>query len=379
MNLSYWEYNSWLAQTDFAIVGSGIVGLSCALELRKLHPEARIVVMEKGALPQGASTKNAGFACFGSISELISDFGQHPEEEVVHLVQRRWQGIQQLRKLLGDRELDYQNLGGHEVFLDEQQELYELCLSRLDGINQMLKPVFGGYPFVKSPNRFVFQKTKEQYVTHLFEGQLDTGKMMRALLAKVNQHGILVINGLDVREYREVEHGVSVLTNEFEFNTGRLLLTTNGFAARLLNEQVVPARAQVLVTEPIPNLKVEGTFHLDRGYYYFRNIHDRILIGGGRNLDFDTETTMEPGHTQVIQDRLEALLSEVVLPGVPFRVSRRWSGIMGVGDSKNPIVKQISDRVYCGVRLGGMGIAIGTSVGRDLAIMASRKSAGKGN
>jgi glycine/D-amino acid oxidase-like deaminating enzyme len=379
MNLSYWEYNSWLAQTDFAIVGSGIVGLSCALELRKLHPEARIVVLEKGALPQGASTKNAGFACFGSISELISDFGQHPEEEVVHLVQRRWQGIQQLRKLLGDRELDYQNLGGHEVFLDEQQELYELCLSRLDGINQMLKPVFGGYPFVKSPNRFVFQKTKEQYVTHLFEGQLDTGKMMRALLAKVNQHGILVINGLDVREYREVEHGVSVLTNEFEFNTGRLLLTTNGFAARLLNEQVVPARAQVLVTEPIPNLKVEGTFHLDRGYYYFRNIHDRILIGGGRNLDFDTETTMEPGHTQVIQDRLEALLSEVVLPGVPFRVSRRWSGIMGVGDSKNPIVKQISDRVYCGVRLGGMGIAIGTSVGRDLAIMASRKSAGKGN
>jgi glycine/D-amino acid oxidase-like deaminating enzyme len=379
MNLSYWEYNSWLAQTDFAIVGSGIVGLSCALELRKLHPEARIVVLEKGALPQGASTKNAGFACFGSISELISDFGQHPEEEVVHLVQRRWQGIQQLRKLLGDRELDYQNLGGHEVFLDEQQELYELCLSRLDGINQMLKPVFGGYPFVKSPNRFVFQKTKEQYVTHLFEGQLDTGKMMRALLAKVNQHGILVINGLDVREYREVEHGVSVLTNEFEFNTGRLLLTTNGFAARLLNEQVVPARAQVLVTEPIPNLKVEGTFHLDRGYYYFRNIHDRILIGGGRNLDFDTETTMEPGHTQVIQDRLEALLSEVVLPGVPLRVSRRWSGIMGVGDSKNPIVKQISDRVYCGVRLGGMGIAIGTSVGRDLAIMASRKSAGKGN
>jgi glycine/D-amino acid oxidase-like deaminating enzyme len=379
MNLSYWEYNSWLAQTDFAIVGSGIVGLSCALELRKLHPEARIVVLEKGALPQGASTKNAGFACFGSISELISDFGQHPEEEVVHLVQRRWQGIQQLRKLLGDRELDYQNLGGHEVFLDEQQELYELCLSRLDGINQMLKPVFGGYPFVKSPNRFVFQKTKEQYVTQLFEGQLDTGKMMRALLAKVNQHGILVINGLDVREYREVEHGVSVLTNEFEFNTGRLLLTTNGFAARLLNEQVVPARAQVLVTEPIPNLKVEGTFHLDRGYYYFRNIHDRILIGGGRNLDFDAETTMEPGHTQVIQDRLEALLSEVVLPGVPLRVSRRWSGIMGVGDSKNPIVKQISDRVYCGVRLGGMGIAIGTSVGRDLATMASRKSAGKGN
>jgi hypothetical protein len=42
---------------------------------------------------------------------------------------------------------------------------------------------------------------------------------------------------------------------------------------------------------------------------------------------------------------------------------------MGVGDKKKPIVKQISNHVFCGIRLGGMGIAIGSLVGRELAAL----------
>ena len=45
---------------------------------------------------------------------------------------------------------------------------------------------------------------------------------------------------------------------------------------------------------------------------------------------------------------------------------------MGVGEKKKPIVKQLSNHVYCGVRLGGMGVAIGASVGRDLASLVGQ-------
>ena len=76
-----------------------------------------------------------------------------------------------------------------------------------------------------------------------------------------------------------------------EFSTSKLLIATNGFASQLINEPVKPARAQVLITKPIKNLHIKGTFHLDKGYYYFRNIDDRILFGGGRNLDFKGEET----------------------------------------------------------------------------------------
>ena len=66
-------------------------------------------------------------------------------------------------------------------------------------------------------------------------------------------------------------------------------------------------------------------------------------------------------------NKLEALLKSTISPTTPFEIDHRWSGIMGVGQQKKPIVKQISNNVYCGVRLGGMGVAIGSLIGKDLA------------
>ena len=83
MNLSYWEIKNWLTNIDYTIVGSGIVGLNCALQLKQRFPDAKILILEKGMLPQGASTKNAGFACFGSLSEIIDDLNHHSEIEVL--------------------------------------------------------------------------------------------------------------------------------------------------------------------------------------------------------------------------------------------------------------------------------------------------------
>lgn len=57
MELSYWELKNWFANIDYTIVGSGIVGLHTALRLRERFPTAKILVLERGMLPQGASTK----------------------------------------------------------------------------------------------------------------------------------------------------------------------------------------------------------------------------------------------------------------------------------------------------------------------------------
>ena len=75
-----------------------------------------------------------------------------------------------------------------------------------------------------------------------------------------------------------------------------------------------PARAQVLITKPIENLQIKGTFHLEKGYYYFRNIDNRILLGGGRNLDFTTEETSKFGLTTLVQNKLEEILKTTILP-----------------------------------------------------------------
>ena len=64
--LSFWERDSFFNDIDVVIIGSGIVGLSTALSLRERDATLRIAIIERGAMPAGASTRNAGFACFNS-------------------------------------------------------------------------------------------------------------------------------------------------------------------------------------------------------------------------------------------------------------------------------------------------------------------------
>lgn len=369
MNFSYWEQKSWLENIDFAIVGSGIVGLNCALHLKEMHPTANIVVLEKGMLPQGASTKNAGFASFGSLSELIEDLEHHTEQEVVDIVKMRWSGLELLRKNLGDKAIDFQMHGGYELFTDK--DLYIHCSVKNDMVNEMLKPIFKKEVFSFEENKFGFKNIVGNYSYNAFEGQIDTGKMMETLLQKVLKTGVKILNNVEVKNFADFGSGVAIQSNKFEIQAKKLFIATNGFTKNLLQDDIKPARAQVLITKPIKNLKIKGTFHLDRGYYYFRNIHDRILFGGGRNLDFKTEETTKFGQTEIIQNRLKDLLKDTILPNTDFEVDYAWSGIMGVGSQKKVLLKQHSNNIAYGVRLGGIGVAIGSLVGKELAELNS--------
>lgn len=368
MNLSYWERKTWLSDIDFAIIGSGIVGLNCALSLRKKFPKSKIVVFEKGIIPSGASTKNAGFACYGSLSEILDDLDSHSEEEVVNLIRKRVDGLQLLRQTLGDQAIDYQENGGYELFSLNDKVIFDECRSKMIYINQLVHSIFKSDVFSIEDDKFGYKNIYPKLIFSKFEGQIDTGKMMLGLIKKASEENILILNNTEVTAILGINNYPSIQINRTEELRARnVLIATNGFAKQFLKEDVLPARAQVIITKPIKNLEIKGTFHLDKGYYYFRNINNRILLGGGRNLDFIAEETTKMDLTPRVQNKLEDLLSTTILPNTPFEVDSRWSGIMGVGRQKKPIVKRIAPRVFCGVRLGGMGIAIGSSVGSDLA------------
>jgi glycine/D-amino acid oxidase-like deaminating enzyme len=193
--------------------------------------------------------------------------------------------------------------------------------------------------------------------------------MMQALLQKAVKNNIMILNQVEVTSFQEQNDCVEIAVADFSFKTKKILFATNGFAGKLTDNQVKPARAQVLITEPIPNLDIKGTFHLDKGYYYFRNIDDRILFGGGRNLDFEAETTTEFELNHFIQDTLLEKLQNEIIPGQKVEIEAQWSGIMCVGDQKKPLIRSLNKNVHAGVRMGGMGIAIGSAVGEALSKM----------
>lgn len=368
MNLSYWEQKNWFSDLDAVIIGSGIVGLSTALHIKHKHPDAKVVVLEKGILPQGASTKNAGFACFGSISEILSDLSIMEEDDVLSLIEQRKNGLDLLRNTLGDSAIGYEQNGSYELFLPENRSLYQKSLDSISKINDMLKPIFNDAVFHVKNTPFGMKNLLSKSIFSPLEGQLETGQMMLSLLHKVHNCGVLILNSIEVEKVSVDNQSVLINTSEIDIKARQVMVCTNGFSRKLLPDlEVTPARAQVLITEPIPDLNIQGTFHLDEGYYYFRNIDNRILLGGGRNLDIAGETTTDMNTTLLIQERLEALLKETILPDKPHKIDQRWSGIMGVGKEKSPIIKTLSDRIHCGIRLGGMGVALGSNIGAQLA------------
>lgn len=134
-------------------------------------------------------------------------------------------------------------------------------------------------------------------------------------------------------------------------------------------EDIRPGRGLILVTEPLATIPFKGTFHVDRGYYYFRDLGKRILIGGGRHLDVEGETTLEQGVNPLIFNGIQTLLREVIVPEKELKINYTWSGAMAFGAQKKPFIKKIGKGQYAAVRMGGMGVAIAGKVGAEVAGM----------
>ncbi|TKC03086.1 NAD(P)/FAD-dependent oxidoreductase [Pedobacter cryotolerans] len=371
-NLSYWEKKNFFS-ADVIVIGSGIVGLNAAITIKTKNPKISVIVLERGFLPAGASTKNAGFACFGSISELMEQEKLCGTDALHSLISKRWNGLLKLKNLLGDDNIAFENYGGYELFKNEESTLANDCVSKISHFNSLIEDIVNKkdtyYEASSKINSFGFSGV-ETLIECQLEAQIDPGKMMKALIAKCSELGVMVLNNCMVDAIFEENDGCSITTNQGKFIAKKVLLTTNAFVKGLVpNLAVSPGRGQVIVTSPIKNLKVKGTFHYDKGYYYFRNVDNRILLGGGRNLDFKAEETTEFGETELVQNSLYQLLKEVIIPETDFEIEHKWSGIMAFGPQLAPIIKEVKPNVFCAVRCNGMGIAIGSFIGEEAGEM----------
>lgn len=374
MHLSIWEKESFYAPCDLLIAGSGFVGLWSAYYIKKKYPDLRITIVERSPIPSGASTRNAGFACFGSVTELMSDVSLIGEDETFRLVDMRFTGLQKIKKLFGKKDIDFELCGGYELIDAVPANRLSELQDQVEWLNGRLASITGGkrtYAFAdRQVARFGFAG-----ISHLIktaqEGCLHPGKLCMRLQQQVQSMGVNILSATDVKSFESGSMGVELVTNRNAvLRATKLLVCTNAFARELLPAlDVVPARGQVLLTAPIANLAIRGTFHFDEGYYYFRNLGNRLLLGGARNLAPEQEGTLHLAVTDNIQQKLEGFIRKHLLPGQSFEVTDRWSGIMGMGREKMPIVQQIDQNLYCAVRTGGMGVALAPVIGKQVAAL----------
>ncbi len=365
---SFWEKDSFLKDCDYLVVGGGLVGINSAISLKEARPEADVLVLDRGVLPLGASTRNAGFACFGSVTELLDDLEKMDEDDVLGLLRRRIEGLNFLRRRVGDANLDYANVGGYEVF-DQGDDVRLKYTDFIEDVNAKITSLTGRQDTFKIVSRdFGFHGFNKTSIFNQYEGSIHPGKMMQELCQIALKKGVRLVQGLEAKEILDHGDHVEVVLGQGKILARKLVVCTNGFTGDLFPELLLrPARNQVLVTEEISGLRMNSCFHYDKGYTYFRNIGQRVLIGGGRNLDLENESTTEFGQTEKIDNYLvQSLVQKIGLPA-NTRIEHRWSGIMGVGDEKLPILKKKGDNIIFALRLGGMGVALGSKLGHDAA------------
>ena len=213
--------------------------------------------------------RNAGFACFGSISELISDNKKLGEDTMLQIVEKRFKGIEKIKKYFPKSIIDYKNWGGYELFTHKQYTTHTLQHD-IQYMNNLL------YNTIKKEN--VFQLTNDKIsqfqfrqiknlVFNPYEGQLHSAKLLEALTQEAVSKGIKIMQNIQIKKIHHYTNEVMLACKQdIVLKTKRVIICTNAFAKQLIPTlDIIPARGQVLLTESIPNLPLKGTFHLMKG------------------------------------------------------------------------------------------------------------------
>jgi len=379
MQPSIWEQESFFGHKNALIIGSGFAGLWTAFELVNKKSSWKICVIDRGIIPTGASTRNAGFSCFGSLSELIADKNEMGEEKMMQLVEMRFQGLKKIRRVFDYKSIGYESFGGYELFEENGKFDGAILEKESKYLNKLLRKILHEDKTFRLSDKKI-KKFGFAGLSHLIEnkleGQLHSGKLTQALIKYLQRKGVEFIFGVEATNFQNLSSKVEVETNQgFTISSDLLIICTNAFTHQLLPHlQVQPARGQVLVTSPINDLKLEGTFHFDEGFYYFRNLEDRILLGGARNKFFDQERTAQFETSEGVQSELERFLRDVVLPGrSDYSIDYRWSGIMGMGKQKTPEIDQLNENTFYAVAMGGIGVATSPVVAERVTQLILRK------
>lgn len=373
--ISIWEKEILYAPVDILIVGSGLMGLWTAYEIKKRRPGLSVQIIDRGNIPTGASTRNAGFACFGSATELISDKANTGNELMLEVVNNRYKGIQKTRTILGDAAIGFEPCGGYEAIQANYKE-YPFLQEHIDTLNKDLQSITG-LPQTFTINNDALQTHGltgfDTLVYSPLEGALHSGKLVNSLTALVQQMGVTI------RMHTELLHWEQLATQIIAHTPGgiipcqQLIMATNGFTQNLLPDiHIKPGRGQVVVTKPIPGLRLHGTFHFDEGFYYWRHLGNRVLLGGGRNMAFEEEQTCELQTTNTIQNGLHCFLEQHILQDYGIShikevIDYSWAGIMAFTENKLPQVSTVAPNVYAAIACNGMGVALSSVIAEQVA------------
>ncbi len=310
---------------DALVIGAGLAGLGLAREL--MARGADVLVVDAHGPGAGASTRNAGFVLLGNATDYprLREQLTIPGARRLLALARRSHAI--IRERHGDA-CDYEPSGSLMLAMaddpDEHRTLRWAARElAADGVPCTLHDgapdgLAGFGPTLEIPE----------------DAQIHPGKLV-ADLARGVRGVVGTVRALDPDTRTAAVDGVPVSFHH-------AFVTTNAYTRKLLPDlPIVPWRAQVLATAPLPRRLVPVAY-AGWGYDYFRQRADgTLIVGGRRHLHRAHEQTDGPATTPAVQRDLDAYLARHLpwAAGAPVRA--RWSGTMGFTSSGLPLVRYL--------------------------------------
>ncbi len=371
---SHWEHHRTMELQDVLILGAGFVGLWTAYHWLKFHPGSRICLVDPLHAGQaGASTRNAGFACFGSPTELLDDLKHEPPESIVARLRSRYEGLKLWRSTFQPEELDWEEAAGHEVFTPGQYAGYLEAVKAIDRLNTLTEQAGIPGPVYQVAPGLSPQLPHAMAIRH--EAGLHPGKAYARLTQAVLKGGGQIHRGISLppkATWSRLENVWNIPSYAGTWRAQRVVIASNAWAKSTVPDlDIIPGRGQVLLTQPVEHLPFRGTYHADSGYIYFRNVGNRLLLGGARNQFRLEEETQEGRISQPVQNYLENYLREILLPGYEVEIAERWAGTMAFSNdgTKQAYAEDLGDQTYVAARMAGMGLALSPEIGARVAAM----------
>jgi gamma-glutamylputrescine oxidase len=334
---------------EFAVIGGGVTGCSCALTLASAGRRVRLY--EARELAGGASGRNGGFALRGgamAYDVARAQLGRETARAYWRLSERY---VERLAELAGDafRRVGSLRLAADGGERDELRAEYEALVE--DGFAAEWRDELDGR----------LGKLFPAALFHPGDGSLAPARWIRRLAARASEAGA------ELREHERVE-SLEDLDEE------RVVIATDGYTSGLvpaLDAAIQPVRNQVLVTAPLAERLYELPHYARHGYDYWQQLPDaRLVVGGRRDDNLAAEATAEEALTPEIQAGLDELTRSLV--GDLPEVTHRWAGIFGETADRMPLAGPLPGqaRVWVAAGYSGhgnvLGLACGDLVGRAL-------------
>ena len=331
---------------DVEIVGGGVTGCSCALVLAEAG--LRVRLHEAREIASGASGRNGGFALRGGAMAYDVARRQLGADRARTYWQLTEDAQRRMAALAGDA---FRAVGSLRLAVDEDERA-ELRAEYDALVEDGFAAEWLDDPPSALGDRF------PAAVLYPPDGALQPARWVRRLARLAAEAGAELVEGSRVDT-------LDALTAE------RVVVATDGSGTGLLPEldaSIRSTRGQVLVTEPLPELLFERPHYARRGFDYWQQTPDRrLVIGGSRDAGLDDEWTDEEVVTDVVQERIEALASELL--GRRPEITHRWAGIWGTTDDLLPLVGALpgNERVWVAAGYSGHGNVLGFAAGRLVA------------